>query len=259
VQRHRDVRQRVAERADGRDHQGPAGPAAQREQAGHDRARPLHRHDRVPDRDAAQVRAALNRPEQHPGRPGDQVEERELDGDHPQPVPRPEAGPALGHVREQDPAPPAARFRLLGPGQLEQAEGKHARQIGRGVGGHHHGGTGEDDQHPAQRRAGDPGHRGGQPVQRVRVAQLMPGDDLHRQRAEGRGEERLPRPFQQGQQDEQPDRGPPGEQRRGQAGLRPAAEHVGAEHHPAPPEPVRDRAGEREQQHLRDHAQAGSC
>jgi hypothetical protein len=61
-----------------------------------------------------------------------------------------------------------------------------------------------------------------------------------------------PDPYSQAK-DEQPDCGPSGEQRNGQAGLRRTAEHVGHEHDPAPSQPVRDRAGEREKQHLRDH------
>jgi Flp pilus assembly protein TadD len=95
VQGHRDVRQRVAERADGRDHDRPAGAAAEGQQAGRYRARSLHPHDRAPDRGAAQVGAAHDRTEQHPGRPGDQVEEGELHGSRRQPGPGSEFGPAL--------------------------------------------------------------------------------------------------------------------------------------------------------------------
>jgi hypothetical protein len=192
-----------------------------------------------------------DRPEQHPGCPGDQVEEGELHADHPQPRPRPELGPALGHVAQQAPAPLAGGFGCpRRPGPAEQAKGEHARGERRRVRRHHHGGPGEGHEDSAQRGARDPGRRGGQPEQRVRVAELILRRDLHGQRAQGRREERLPGPLEPGEQDEQPERRPPREQRGGQAGLRGAAEHVRGEHDPAPPEAVGDRPGERQHHHL---------
>jgi hypothetical protein len=89
--------------------------------------------------------------------------------------------------------------------------------------------------------------------------------DLDRQRVESRGEERLADAFQPGQQHEDPERRAASEHCRGERPLRSAAERVRGEHHPAPAEPVGDRAGHGEQAHLGDHAgrehdaQAGSA
>ena len=252
MQGHRDVRQRVAERADGRDYDRPAGTTAEAQQAGRDRPRALHPHDRAPHGGAAEVSPAHDRPEQHPGRPGDQVEERELHGRNPQPGPGPEFGPALGHVTPQGP-PHHGIPASGGPcgGHPDQAEREHAHRVGRRVRGHHHARTGQGDQQAAKHGPGDPGRRRGQPVQRVRVAELVARGYLHRERVQGRREERLAGAHQPGQQDEHPERGPPGEHRGGQRGLRGAAERVGGKHDPAAAEPVGDRAGDRHQQHLR--------
>ena len=316
MQGHRDVGQRVAERAQGGDHHGPLGPSAQAEQPGRDRSRALDGQDRAPDRGAAEVGPAQDRAQQHPGRPGDQVEEGELHGACAQPGPGPEVRPALGQVGSQGRASRRLRSvssceprrlarlarlaclarlarlsrlaclarlaRLIGPdclsrlsraarlaglasradrgpgradrdaGQAEQAEGQHADGVRRGVRGHHHGRPGQGDQDSAQRGARDPGRRVGQPVQRVRVDELIPRRDLDRQRVQGRGEERGAHAPEPGERDEQPQRRPPESQRDRERGLRGAAEHVRGEHHPASPEPVGNRPGQRQQHHLRD-------
>ena len=257
MQGHRDVGQRVTERGDDGDHHGPPGVPAQAGQTGHDRAGALDRHDRAPDRGAAEIGVALHRPEQHPGRPGDQVEEGELHGVRPQPGPGPEVRPALGHVGAERGASwgfrsGRSRCSAPGAGQLEQTEGQHAHGVSRRVHRHHHGRTGQGDQHPAQRWAGDPGRRAGQAIQRVRVGKLVPRRDLDRQGTQGRGEERGTHAPEPGEQDEQPKRRPPDGQCDRERRLGRAAEYVRADHHPAPPEPVGDRPCQRQQQDLGD-------
>ena len=197
-----------------------------------------------------------DRAEQHPGSPGDQVEEGELHRHHRQPLAGSELRPALGHVLPQ--APASGRRRSRGRrsrgrrcGHRQQAEREHARGVGRRVHGHYHGRPGQGDQDPAEHGPADPGRRAGQPVQRVGVAELVLGRDLDGQRVLGRTEERLAGAHEPGQQDEEPERGLAREQRHRERGLRSAAERVGGDHHPAATQPVGDGTRERQRQHLR--------
>ena len=254
MQGHRDVGQRVTERRDDGDHHGPPGVSAQAGQPGHDRAGALDRHDRAPDRGAAEIGVARYRPEQHPGRPGDQVEEGELRALRPQPGPGPEVRPAFGQVGAERRARCGLRSccSCCCSGQLEQAEGQHAHGVRGRVHRHHHGRPSHGDQHPAQRWASDPGRRAGQAIQRVRVGKLVARRDLDRQGIQGRGEERGAHAPEPGEQDEQPQRRPPDGQRDRERRLGSAAEYVRADHHPAPPEPVGHRPGQWQQQDLGD-------
>jgi hypothetical protein len=128
--------------------------------------------------------------------------------------------------------------------------GENARQVGRGIYRHHRGRARDSDQRTAKGGPEDPRGRVCEAVQRVRVAELTGRGHLDRQRGEGGREERRARPAQPGEQDEQPQRRAAREQRRGQADLRAATEHIRAEHRPAPSEPVGDHAGKRHEQHL---------
>jgi hypothetical protein len=118
-------------------------------------------------------------------RPGEQVEQRELDRRDLQPGVRPELGPAQGQVTP-------GRARRRGDGRdPEQGQGGQADAEAARVRGDHRRRAGDRDEHPGQRRAGDLRNGLGDAQQRVGVGQAPGRRDLRRQAAERGLEEGL--------------------------------------------------------------------
>ncbi len=103
-----ETRHGIPEGGQNRDDERAAGPAAQRRETGEDRPRSVRRDDHSPGPRAAEVVTRQDRAEQQVRRPGDEIEEGELHGRHPQPGLGPEFSPALPRIPQQRPAGRAA-------------------------------------------------------------------------------------------------------------------------------------------------------
>ena len=226
---------------------------------GHDRAGALDRHDRAPDRGAAEIGVALDRPEQHPGRPGDQVEEGELRALRPQPGPGPEVRPALGQVGAERRASRGFRSWAFAPAVPRLALGSWSRLRASTLTAYVAASTATTTAEPATATSTPPSAgpailvaEPARPYSEFALASWFRGA-ISTVRAFRAGvKNAVPMPPSQASRTNEPQRRPPDGQRDRERRLGSAAECVRADHHPAPPEPVGDRPGQRQQQDLGD-------